>query len=173
MYAWQRMRLFGIVNLEQWFPGIVNWAVTWIEKKLMIQLTHAPIDTEELLGKVRSARAGAVVLFLGTSREWTGQRQTATLDYECYAEMAQRKLKQLRDQACLRWTLTACAIVHRLGRVDLGESSVAIAVSSPHRREAFDAGQWLIDTLKTDVPIWKRETWTDGTSEWVHPQELS
>ena len=93
---------------------------------MMIQLTHDPIDTEELLGKVRSVQAGAVVLFLGTTREWTGQRQTATLDYECYAEMAKRKLEQLREQACLRWKLTACAIWHKPRNDECFQSKVLI-----------------------------------------------
>jgi molybdopterin synthase catalytic subunit len=111
-----------------------------------------------------------VVLFLGTTRELTGGRQTVTLDYECYEEMAQRKLAELEDQARQRWPILHCAIVHRLGRVDVGEASVAVAVSSAHRQPAFEAGQWLIDTLKVVVPIWKCEHWADGTTEWVHPQ---
>jgi molybdopterin synthase catalytic subunit len=117
---------------------------------------------------VHSPDAGAVVLFLGTTREVTGERRTLWLDYECYAEMAERKLAEIEAEARSRWTITECAIVHRLGRVDIGESSVAIAVSSPHRQAAFEAGQWLIDTLKKVVPIWKQEHWADGSAEWVH-----
>lgn len=135
----------------------------------MIQLTHERIDPQQLLAHVTSARAGAVVLFLGTTREWTGDQQTAWLDYDCYASMATRKMAELEAEACRRWPLVACAMIHRLGRVDLGEASVAIAVSSPHRADAFQAGQWLIDTLKEIVPIWKKENWLDGTSQWVHP----
>lgn len=135
----------------------------------MIELTHDRIDTEKLLQQVSSRRAGAIVLFLGTTREFTGDRQTMTLDYECYPEMATRELERLAAEARRRWPIVECAIVHRLGRVDLQEASVAIAVSSPHRRDAFEAGQWLIDTLKEVVPIWKQEHWSDGTCEWVHP----
>jgi len=135
----------------------------------MIRLTHEPIDTQAVLAAVRTPRAGAVVLFLGTTREWTGPRQTMSLDYECYPTMAHKTLEELATQAGQRWELTGCAIVHRLGPVPLGEASVAVAVSSPHRAAAFGAGQWLIDTLKETVPIWKRETWQDGTTEWVHP----
>jgi molybdopterin synthase catalytic subunit len=135
----------------------------------MIELTHDVIDSQAVLDRVASHQAGAVVLFLGVTREFTGGRQTASLDYDCYPEMALRELEKLEAQASARWPLTACAIVHRLGRLELGEASVAIAVSSPHRRAAFEAGQWLIDTLKEVVPIWKQENWADGTSEWVHP----
>jgi molybdopterin synthase catalytic subunit len=85
--------------------------------------------------------------------------------------MAQKKLAELEAEARQRWPLTGCAIVHRVGHVDLGAASVAIAVSSPHRQAAFAAGQWLIDTLKKVVPIWKKENWADGTSQWVHPGE--
>jgi len=135
----------------------------------MIALTNQPIDAAELLAQVSSHAAGAVVLFLGTTREITGERRTASLDYECYPEMAERKLAELEAEARRRWPLTGCAIVHRLGHLELGEASIAIAVSSPHREQAFQAGKWLIDTIKEVVPIWKQENWADGTSEWVHP----
>jgi molybdopterin synthase catalytic subunit len=135
----------------------------------MAELTDRPIDTGSILRKVSSPRAGAVVLFLGTAREFTGSRQTASLEYECYAEMAVAKLSELEGAARLRWPLVECAIVHRLGVLRPGEASVAVAVSSPHRHEAFEAGKWLIDTLKEVVPIWKKEHWADGTSQWVHP----
>lgn len=135
----------------------------------MVELTHDPIDPSRVLAQVASTQAGAVVLFLGVTREFTQGRQTATLDYECYPAMAERKLRELEAQACRDWPLVACSIVHRLGRVDLGETSVAVAVSSPHREAAFQAGKWLIDTLKQEVPIWKREHWADGSTEWVHP----
>ena len=135
----------------------------------MIALTHEPIDTADVLRKVQSNLAGAVVLFLGTTREVTGDRRTASLDYECYPEMASKKLAELENEARRRWPLCECVIVHRLGHLPIGDASVAVAVSSPHRGEAFEAGQWLIDTLKQVVPIWKQENWTDGTSEWVHP----
>ena len=135
----------------------------------MIQLTDDPIDTQTLLNRVRHPEAGAVVLFLGTTRELTGGRQTVALDYEAYREMAERQLAELEAEARRRWPVIECSITHRLGRVPPTEASVAIAVSTPHRGDAFAAGQWLIDSLKHDVPIWKREQWADGTQEWVHP----
>ncbi|MBC8351781.1 MAG: molybdenum cofactor biosynthesis protein MoaE [Planctomycetes bacterium] len=135
----------------------------------MIKLTEKPIDTQEVLRQVSSTQAGAVVLFLGTTREFTDGRQTLSLNYECYANMAKKQLTELDAEAHERWPLVATAIVHRIGQLQLGEASVAIGVSSAHREDAFEAGKWLIDTLKEVVPIWKQENWADGTTEWVHP----
>jgi len=135
----------------------------------MIQLTDNVIDTAALVDRARHPNAGAVVLFLGTTRELTNGRQTVALDYEAYREMAERRLAELESEARRRWPVVECMIVHRLGRVPTTEASVAIVVSAPHRGDAFAAAQWIIDTLKRDVPIWKREQWADGTTEWVHP----
>jgi molybdopterin synthase catalytic subunit len=135
----------------------------------MIQITTQAIVAATLLDKASSPEAGAIVLFLGTTRELTDGRQTVTLDYEAYSPMAERQLAELEAEARRRWPIAECLIVHRVGRVPLAEASVAIVVSTPHRADAFAAGQWLIDTLKENVPIWKREHWADGTSEWVHP----
>lgn len=135
----------------------------------MIELIDGPIDTQQVLAHVASPDAGAVVLFLGTTRQFTDSRETASLDYECYHDMAVAKLAELEAEARTRWPIVHCAIVHRTGHVALGEASVAIAVSTAHRATAFEAGQWLIDTLKEVVPIWKKENWSDGTSQWVHP----
>lgn len=135
----------------------------------MIALTNDEIDVAKLLAQVASAQAGAVVLFLGTTREMTGDRRTKSLEYECYPEMAEKKLAELEQEARRRWPIVDCGIVHRLGHLELGAASVAIAVSTPHRGDAFEAGKWLIDTIKEVVPIWKKENWADGTCEWVHP----
>jgi molybdopterin synthase catalytic subunit len=135
----------------------------------MIEITEAKIDHQALTERVRSNRAGAVCTFLGTVRELTGDRQTLSLDYEAYPEMALKKLADLESEAHSRWPIIDVAIVHRVGHLDLGEISVVVAVSCPHRDEAFEACRWLIDTLKEVVPIWKRESWADGTEEWVHP----
>ncbi|NIL96511.1 MAG: molybdenum cofactor biosynthesis protein MoaE [Planctomycetales bacterium] len=135
----------------------------------MPRLTDQEIQAEQLLQRVAAPEAGAVLLFLGTTRGTTQGRETLSLDYESYREMAERKLAELEEEALQRWPLVHCAVVHRLGHLEVGETSVAVAVSSAHRREAFAAGQWLIDTIKEVVPIWKRENWADGTSQWVHP----
>ena len=135
----------------------------------MIELTNEPIDTTALIDRARHPEAGAVVLFLGTTRALTAGRQTVALDYEVYHEMAERQLAALEAEARQRWPVIECIITHRLGRVPPTEASVAIVVSTPHRADAFAAGQWLIDSLKRDVPIWKREQWSDGSTEWVHP----
>ena len=135
----------------------------------MISLTHDPIDYHALTESVRSPQSGAVVLFLGTVRELTAGRQTVALDYEGYPEMARVKLEELEQAARSRWPIDKVGIVHRLGHLELGDISVAVAVSCPHRHQAFDAGRFLIDELKVSVPIWKKENWADGSTEWVHP----
>ncbi len=135
----------------------------------MIQLTQERIDNDAVLRSVSDNAAGAVVLFLGTTREFTEGRKTSSLDYECYREMAEKKLAELLDGARQRWPLIKATIVHRLGHVELGEASVAVAVSTAHRQAAFTAAQWIMDELKAVVPIWKKENWADGTSQWVHP----
>ena len=135
----------------------------------MIQLTHEPIDFATLTESVRSNAAGAVVLFLGTVRELTNGRQTLALDYEAFPAMAKAKFQELIAEARSRWPVVNAAIIHRLGRLELGDVSVAVAVSTPHRQQAFEAGKFLIDRLKEVVPIWKKENWADGTTEWIHP----
>ena len=136
----------------------------------MIRLTTERIDTDAVLRSVLDNAAGAAVLFVGTTREFTEGRQTSSLEYECYPEMAEKKLAELLDNASQRWPLIQATIVHRLGHLELGESSVAVAVSTAHRREAFEAAQWIMDQLKEIVPIWKKENWSDGSSQWVHPE---
>jgi molybdopterin synthase catalytic subunit len=135
----------------------------------MVKLTNNVIDMSKVLASVQSPQAGAIVLFAGTTREFTDGKRTESLDYECYPDMATQELGKLEQQARERWPIVGCSIVHRLGHLQIGEASVAIAVSSPHRKAAFEAGQWIIDTLKQLVPIWKKENWEDGTCEWVHP----
>ena len=137
----------------------------------MIEIIHQPIETDKVLASVQSDRAGATVLFVGTTRQFTDDKETLQLDYECYEQMAIKKMQQLRDQALDKWPIIECSMVHRVGRVKLGESSIAVAVSTPHREASFEAARWLVDTLKKQVPIWKREYWADGSQEWVHPDE--
>ncbi|MEO2049364.1 MAG: molybdenum cofactor biosynthesis protein MoaE [Pirellulales bacterium] len=150
----------------------------------MIHLTDQPIDTTALIDQARTPEAGAVVVFLGITRQFTsgskdagedltgasgGVRETSMLQYDAYREMAEQEIAKLVTEANRRWSLVECLIVHRLGTVPLTEVSVAIVVSSAHRRAALAAGEWLIDTLKERVPIWKKECWADGQTAWVHP----
>ena len=116
----------------------------------MQRLSEEPIDFVALTESVRSTDSGAVVLFLGTVREMTNGRRTTALDYEAFGPMAESKLAEIEAEARRRWTLDRVAIAHRLGRLELGEVSVAVAVSSPHRAEAFEAARYLIDTLEAD-----------------------
>jgi molybdopterin synthase catalytic subunit len=134
-----------------------------------VEISRDVIRPQQLLDYVSTFGAGAVLLFLGTVRELTQGRRTLALDYEAYPEMALPLMHKLVAQATARWALARVALVHRLGHLELGEISVAVAVSSPHREDAFRAGQFLIDELKLRVPIWKKENWDDGSTEWVHP----
>ena len=136
----------------------------------MIELTEQPIDFNAVTESVRTNSAGAVVLFMGTVREFTGDVQTSSLRYDAYPEMAVSAMQKLETQARKRWPLMEVSLVHRTGHLELGDIAVAVAVSAGHRREAFEAGQWLIDTLKEDVPIWKKEHYASGETEWIHPQ---
>ena len=140
--------------------------------KRLVTLVHEPIDTARLLAAVADAAAGANVLFLGTTRGVTEGVVTRSLDYEAHEPMALEQLARLRDEAVARHGLSACAIVHRLGSVPVGEASVAIAASAPHRRAAFAAAEWLMEEIKRDVPIWKREEADDGAKTWVHPGSM-
>ena len=137
--------------------------------KGMIRLTHDLIDSHALTEAVRRPHCGGVVLFLGTVRDLTGDRRTVALDYDAYPPMAEKKLAEIEQDVRARWPVGDIALVHRLGRLEVGEVSVAVAVSCPHRAEAFDACRHAIDRLKELVPIWKKENWADGSTEWVHP----
>ncbi|MFQ3651943.1 MAG: molybdenum cofactor biosynthesis protein MoaE [Gemmataceae bacterium] len=135
----------------------------------MIRLTTDPIDFSALVEVVRRRDCGAVVLFLGTVRERTGDQLTTALDYEAYTSMAEVKLAEVEAETRARWPVGEIALVHRLGHLVVGEISVAVAVACPHRVEAFAAGQYAIDRLKQVVPIWKRENRPTGEQQWVHP----
>jgi len=139
----------------------------------MIRLTHEPIDFHALTESVRSPHCGAVVLFLGTVRDLTGEAVTVFLDYEAYPPMAEKKLAEIEAEVRRRWPVGEVAMEHRLGRLAVGDVSVAVAVSTPHRAQAFEACRYAIDTLKELVPIWKKENAPDGSGEWVHQNEVS
>ena len=109
------------------------------------------------------------VLLFARARDLTGDRMTASLDYEGYPAMAEKKMAEIEAETCKRWPVGAIIMEHRLGHLDVGDVSVAVAVSCPHRAQAFEACRYAIDRLKELVPIWKKENWADGTTEWVHP----
>ena len=124
----------------------------------MIRLTRDPIDHAALTEQARSPHCGAVVTFLGTVRDLTGDKVTVALDYEAYPGMAEKKIAEIEaDVRCALAGRRSCVMVHRLGHLEVGEVSVAVAVSCPHRADAFDACRHAIDRLKELVPIWKRE----------------
>jgi molybdopterin synthase catalytic subunit len=135
----------------------------------MIRLIREPIDHAALTERVRRSHCGAVATFLGTVRDLTGDRVTTALDYEAYDGMAEAKLREIEADTRSRWPVGEMAIVHRLGRMNVGEVSVAVAVSCPHRADAFEACRHAIERLKELVPIWKKEYGPAGESEWVHP----
>lgn len=135
----------------------------------MVRLTTDSIDYTELTERVRKAGCGAVVSFLGTVRDLTDGKITASLDYESYPGMAEKKMAEIEEETRARWPIGDMMMVHRLGHLEIGDVSVAVAVSCPHRGQAFDACRYAIDRLKELVPIWKKENWADGSKEWVHP----
>ena len=120
------------------------------------------IDAQTILEKIKRPEDGAAVLFDGVVRNNTRGRQTLYLDYEAYEEMALKQMEELAEQAIAKFGVRDVALVHRLGRLELGETSVLIVVASVHRAAAFEACRWLIDTLKRTVPIWKKEYFVDG-----------
>ena len=120
------------------------------------------IDTAAILKAMQQPEDGAVVVFEGIVRDQTRGRRTLYLDYEAYQEMALKQMEELAERALADFKIRDVAIVHRLGRLEIGETSVLIVVASAHRAAAFDACRWLIDTLKHNVPIWKKEHFEDG-----------
>jgi molybdopterin synthase catalytic subunit len=132
-------------------------------------VVREPIDTAAVLAAVGRPAAGANVLFVGTTRGITGDVVTRGLDYEAHERLAEEQLHGIAGEAVQTFGLAACAVVHRLGAVPVGEASVAVATSAPHRRAAFAAAEWIMERIKQTVPIWKREEAGDGSRAWVHP----
>ncbi len=129
---------------------------------LAAYLTREPIDAGKLVSEAKQGADGAVVVFDGIVRNNSRGRRTLHLDYEAYEEMALSQMHELAQKARTNFAVRHVTIIHRLGRLEVGETSVLIVVASAHRAQAFDACRWLIDTLKTTVPIWKKETFVDG-----------
>lgn len=134
----------------------------------MLEITDQPLSLEPLVNAVKRSSSGAVVTFLGVVREQTRGRPVRYLEYDAYREMAIPKMREIADEIRQKWKVDEVAMMHRTGHLQVGEASVAIAVSAPHRHEAFAACAYAIDRFKEVVPIWKKEVWTDG-EEWVRP----
>jgi molybdopterin synthase catalytic subunit len=132
----------------------------------VIELRHAPLSLGECVEAVRRPGSGGIATFIGCVRETSEGKKVRYLEYEAYEPMALRKLQQLVDEVRARWPVQAVAIQHRLGKLDIGEDAVIIAVATPHRAEAFAACQYAIDRLKEIVPIWKKE-YGEGGEVWV------
>jgi molybdopterin synthase catalytic subunit len=141
-----------------------------------IEITDESIAAESIVAAIKAASDGAVCVFDGIVRDNTRGRKTLYLDYEAYREMALEQMRGLAAEAVAKFGVREVALVHRLGRLMVGETSVLIVVASAHRAAAFEACRWLIDTLKKTVPIWKKETFVDG-AVWADgeafPEELA
>jgi molybdopterin synthase catalytic subunit len=132
----------------------------------MIRIQSGPIDLSAVAADVRGDGDGAIALFLGTVRNVNAGQRVLFLEYEAYTPMAEREMERIAAEATTRFGVTRVAMIHRVGRVEIGEASVGIAVAAPHRANAMDACRFVIDTLKTSVPIWKREHFADG-AVWI------
>ena len=133
----------------------------------MISISEHPIDVEKLLANVRDDSAGATVLFLGTVRNHNDDYAVSGIYYEAYIRMAEEAVAKIEKETVKKWNLKKFAAVHRVGNLKIGEVSVAIAVSSEHRAEAFEAGRYAIDRIKTEVPIWKKEMMSSEGGIWA------
>ncbi|WP_409296171.1 molybdenum cofactor biosynthesis protein MoaE [Peribacillus sp. SCS-26] len=134
------------------------------------EITKEEINVQEVMDKVKSRNAGALNVFVGTVRELTHGRKTLSLYYEAYEKMAVKKLAEIGDEIKQKWPGAQTAITHRIGRLDITDAAVVIAVSSPHRDESYAANRHAIERIKEIVPIWKKERWEDG-DEWIGNQK--
>lgn len=131
------------------------------------QVGPEPIDTAGVLARVGDHGDGAVILFVGTVRNHADGRRVSGMTYEAYASMAGTVLAEIAGEAAARWDTDRVAVVHRTGALELGEASVAIAVSTPHRDAAYEASRYVIEQIKERLPVWKHEHYVDGDSRWV------
>ena len=132
----------------------------------LIQLTREPLDRNALVAAVSHASVGGIVVFEGVVRDNARGKPVRYLEYDVYPEMAEQQMRTIVAEAERRWSIEGVAVAHRFGRLEIGEASVIIVVATAHRAEAFEACRYIIDTLKTTVPIWKKEVATNG-EEWV------
>ena len=136
------------------------------ERRGLIAIREDALEPLAIADRIRSSTDGALVLFEGVVRAQSRGQQVRALVYEAYGSMAQRQMELLAEEAQRRWPISDLAVVHRVGTLPVGETSVVIAVAAPHRGDAFDACEWLIDELKRTVPIWKKEIYTEGEA-WI------
>lgn len=134
--------------------------------RTICRITQKPIDAGELIAAVQTPADGAVCVFYGVVREDSRNKKVRHLEYDAYPEMAEKKMHEIVVEAATTWPEQRVAIVHRVGTLGIGEASVVIAVGSPHRGESFDVCRYIIDRVKQEVPIWKKEVFTDGEA-WV------
>lgn len=138
---------------------------------MLFEVTAQPLDPQRVVEHVRKDEAGAVVLFYGVVRNENLGRAVDHLEYDAYPEMATKVMRQISEEIAERWPVTDVAMQHRTGRLEIGETSLLIAVSSPHRKEAFEACHALVDRFKEVVPIWKKEVW-EGGEEWIEGEPV-
>jgi molybdopterin synthase catalytic subunit len=138
-----------------------------------VEILREALDANSVVASVGESAAGGIAVFLGTTRAEKSRdgRDLIALDYEAYEDMALQQMRDLAKRARVKWPIVKLAIAHRMGRVAVGEPSVIIAVSTPHRADSFEACKFLIDSLKSEATIWKKEVWADGTGTWIHPEE--
>ena len=133
----------------------------------MITITEQPLDATGFITEINRKHNGGLAVFLGTVRDFTGPTRLAYMEYDAYKDMAEKKMHQIVGEARARWDDPDIAVAHRVGRLELTEPSVIIAVGTPHRAEAFEACRYIIDRIKEEVPIWKKEVDENGRGEWV------
>ncbi len=138
----------------------------------MIKITEKAIDVQKVIDTACSLGAGAVNVFIGTVRNTAHHKKVVWLEYEAYESMAVAEIKKITDEAAHRWPIQGCAVSHRIGTLKPGEVSVVVAVSTPHRRDSFEACQFVIDNLKAKAPIWKKEVFEDG-EEWISARPVN
>lgn len=135
----------------------------------MFAITKEPISIQEIVDKVVKREIGAIDTFIGTVREFTKGKRTLYLEYDAYVSMAEKKLEQIGDEIKEKWPDATTAITHRIGRLEITDIAVVIAVSTPHRNDSFEAARYAIERIKEIVPIWKKEHWEDGQM-WIGDQ---
>ncbi len=137
---------------------------------MLIRVTGDVLRTDEAVAAVESPSAGAINVFLGVVRNNNKGRSVGYLEYEAYPSMAEKVMREIAEEALTRFGLEDCAVLHRTGRLEIGETSLLITVSSAHRAASFEGGHWLVDQIKQRVPVWKKEIWEDGES-WIEGPE--